>query len=87
MKFTKEFLLAVLEDNDPKVVIANELYDKSRWSCHYQLIFKHEDKIYSTTYSSGATEYQDERPFEYAEDEIECPEMVAVPSIKYVIKK
>lgn len=35
---------------------------------------KNNGKFYQTTYSEGATEMQDERPWEY-EDEVECEEV------------
>jgi hypothetical protein len=51
-----------------------EVTDTSRWSVHYDLIFEYKGKFYKTHYSKGATEYQDERPWEY-EDEVECVEV------------
>jgi hypothetical protein len=39
------------------------------------MIFKVDDKFYKTNYQVGATEMQDEAPYEYEGDEIECPEM------------
>jgi hypothetical protein len=42
------------------------------------MIFKFEDKLYKTSYSTGATEYQDEDPYEYEDDVIECPEVFPV---------
>jgi len=65
-------------------VIENEITDTSRWSIHYYLVFQelNSGKIYGTTYSRGATESQDEQPFEYAADEITCTELEAVEVIK-----
>ena len=75
--FTKDFLVDELDlpDNDG-IIVYNELIDTSRWSNIYSLVFKHEDKFYSTTYSVGATESQDESPWEY-QDEVECTEVEA----------
>ena len=56
-------------------IMVNEQTDTSRWSIHYSFVFKFEDKFYWTPYSRGATEQQDEQPFEYEDDEIECAEV------------
>jgi len=87
MKFKKEILQELAYDCefDDIEIVENELVDSSRWSLHYHLIFKYKDRFYSTTYSRGATECQEERPFEYGPDEIECCEVepVAVVKIEY----
>lgn len=77
MKFSKGFLqeLAIgCHDKDTEI-ISDEIYDTSRWSVHHELIFKNLGKFYRTSYSRGATEYQDESPFEHDGDEIECDEV------------
>lgn len=81
MKFTKEYL----QDFDGKT-ISDEIYDSSRWSNHYERIFEHEGKFYRTQYSMGATEQQDEHPYEYDEEEIECEEVfpIQVTITKYL---
>lgn len=75
------------EETDELVIKENELYDTSRWSLLYQLVFldKTTGKFYSTCYSCGATECQDESPFEYEGDTIECTEVtpVEVTKIEY----
>ena len=81
MKFKKEWLQKLAyEDNDKDEVkiVKNEVYDTSRWSIHYELIFEFKGKYYRTYYSTGATEQQCEEPFEYEEDNIECEEVVPV---------
>lgn len=77
MKFTKEQLVEKLDDYDDHVV--NEICDTTRWSNIYSFIFKHEGKMYITSYSVGATESQDEGPWEFCHDdeEIECDEVEA----------
>jgi len=73
--FTKEFLTEELDlPYNKDIIEENKLVDHTRWSLHYDLIFKHEGKFYSTSYSIGATEHQDERPWEY-EKEVECVEV------------
>lgn len=85
--FSKETLLDILhEDISGYEIVENEVFDTSRWSTHYSLVFSHAGKYYSTTYSCGSTEQQDESPFEYEPDEIECYECLPVETVvvKYV---
>ncbi len=71
MKFSKEFLLDRLGEKP----IDEKIIGQSRWAIQRSEIFEHEGKFYLTVYSVGATEMQDEGPYEYAPEEIECPEM------------
>ena len=84
MKFSKEFLLEEL-DEDP---VLETIEGSGRWTTHYRRVFAFEGKFYETYYRCGSTEMQDERPYEYEEDEIECPEVVPVPVtvIEYQVK-
>lgn len=62
-------------------LISDEITDKSRWSVSHEIIFQWIDgKFYSTYYSEGATECQDESPWEY-EDDIECMEVEPVKTL------
>ena len=70
MLFSKEFL-----QDDGGETVENTITGKSRWAIHYRRVFKHEEKFYATTYSTGATEQQYDPPYEYEPDEIECPEV------------
>lgn len=54
-----------------------EYTGSSRWSKNYSRVFEFDGKLYSTTYSVGATEYQDERPYEYEGAEVLCCEVRA----------
>ena len=54
--------------------IVDKIIDTTRWSIVHEIIFEDNGKFYQTTYSEGATEMQDERPWEY-EDEVECTEV------------
>lgn len=76
--FPKEFLLeeVLWSAASDGIIERNEIVDTSRWSNHYELVFAHEGKFYRTYYSVGATEQQDEGPWEYDGDEIECVEVV-----------
>ncbi len=71
VKFNKEELLedGVLDD-----AVHDEIIDKGRWSVHHEVIFEKDNKFWKTSYSVGATEYQDERPWEYLK-EVECTEV------------
>lgn len=91
--FRKKDLQMLLMDgnmwNKLRVIQDNFSY-KSRWSLHHQLIFKdlEDEKIYSTQYARGATEQQDEQPFQYDADEITCVEVIPeeIKTIAYVVK-
>lgn len=79
MKFLKQNLLSILDgDESLGKVIENEHVGRSRWTIQYELIFEKDGKFYSTVYSVGATESQDESPWEYDGDEIECTEVCKV---------
>lgn len=82
--FKKDELYA---DYDFKVdVVQDEIVDTSRWSVIHEIVFKYEDKFYSTTYSEGATEMQDESPFQY-DEEIDCTEVHQVEKLVKVWEK
>ena len=54
--------------------IVDKIIDTTRWSVVHEIVFEDNGKFYQTTYSEGATEMQDERPWEY-DDEITCTEV------------
>jgi hypothetical protein len=87
MKFKKEFLTDELDL--PWKAIEDTIIDTRRWSIDHEIIFKYEDKYYQTTYSIGATEGQEEAPFEYDPDEIECLEVEQKEVVvkQWVVKK
>jgi len=65
-----------------KVDNSEEVIDHSRWSVIYKAIFKNlkNNKFYSVGWSVGATEMQDELPFEY-EKEVEFFEVHQVEKL------
>ena len=69
-------------------LIQEELVDTSRWSHIHERIYKDltTGKFYSTNYSTGATECQDERPYEYDGNEVEFTEVVPVEQTVVVYK-
>ena len=71
--FKKEYLVNELDL--PWTAVFDEIVDTSRWSVQHNCVFKDNDgKFYETFYSIGATECQDERPWEY-EDDVTCYEV------------
>ena len=87
-KFPKEMLRALLweDEFDAITLVATKLLDISRWSSHNQLVFRDnsDGQLYIAYYTAGLTEHQDEMPFEYDEDMIECWPAEAV---EYVVTK
>lgn len=69
--FKKEFLRDVIIDD----VVEEEIIDQSRWTTIIKAVFEHEGKFYETIYGRGSTEYQDEEPYEFEEDEVKCKEV------------
>jgi len=57
------------EEFDP---IQENVIDTSRWSIIYEIIVQRvsDKKFFKSTYSVGATESQDERPYEYDSEAI-----------------
>ncbi|QQG33851.1 hypothetical protein ZPAH1_orf00089 [Aeromonas phage ZPAH1] len=62
--------------------VEKEIVDTSRWSTFYDQVFSVTQdgvtKFYRTGWSEGSTECQDESPYEYEPDEIDCPEVFPV---------
>lgn len=65
------------DETDNLVKVRDEVTGKRRWSIDHELIFKEKatEKFYSVHYSVGATEQQDESPFEYESDNVEVTEV------------
>lgn len=72
IKLSKEILIKELDL--PCSAIKDEVTVTSRWSISHRIIFEYEGKFYKTYYSVGATEMQDESPWE-CENEVECIEV------------
>lgn len=90
MKFKKEFMIDLvygeLEDEDASIV-EDKIIETSRWSVIHKIVFKFNDKFYESNYSIGATEMQDEGPYEYSKNEIECPEVRLVEKLMKVYER
>lgn len=85
-KFKVGFLREVINSDDE---VFNEIIDHSRWSVGHRCIFQFEGKLYSCVYSVGATEQQDEGPFEWnnEEDLEECYEVRLVEKLVKVYEE
>lgn len=70
--FSKDYLKNEL--GLPYGAIKDDIIDNSRWSIRHEIVFSDKGKFYRTSYSVGATECQDESPWEY-DAEIECTEV------------
>ncbi len=79
MLFSKDFL----QEMDFEIVL-EEIYDQRRWVTCFEQIFKHEGKLYRTHFERGSTEGQDNEPYEYEDDMIECDEVIAVEKLTIV---
>lgn len=85
--FHKDYLLKEL--HLPYNSIKDDIIDHQRWSVVHEIIFKDNDgKFYKTHYSEGATESQDESPWE-CDNDIECTEveLKKVEVLKWVNKE
>lgn len=61
-KFSKDYLKDEL-DLPYSNTIVDKIIDTTRWSIVHEIVFEDNGKFYQTTYSEGATEMQDERPW------------------------
>lgn len=89
MKLTgKESQAIVWEDDDRFEIIEDNVIDNTRWSIVHEVVVKEKEsgKFYSTSYQKGATEQQDESPFEY-ENEVEWDEVQPVEKKIIVYEK
>ena len=80
VKFSREDLIDMLNSDEPEgyKIISDEICDRSRWSIYYDLVFEYKGRFFNTYYSVGATESQDEGPFEHDSDMIKCVEVTPV---------
>ena len=79
-----EFKKSVLQDilwGEAGSIEENLIVDHDRWTVSYKLVFTHPDypeRFFLTYYRRGATELQDEAPWEYGPDPVECKEVFPV---------
>jgi len=72
IKLDKKYMTNTL--NLPEDALLNEITSTSRWSVHHRIIFAYQGKFFEAYYSEGATEMQDESPWEY-DKEVSCHEV------------
>lgn len=77
LTLTKQEALDILDGDG---VVVDEITGTSRWSIHHYLVFRMDGKLWNTSYQVGATEQQDESPWEY-EKEVKCFEVEAYEKI------
>jgi hypothetical protein len=82
MKLSKEEACEIInDDHEEWDTIKIQTNGNSRWSIRKSGIFKHlpTGKFYELEWSQGATEHQDERPFQYSDpDPIEVHQVERV---------
>lgn len=83
MEFTREFMQALVwgdydEDGRELKMISDDIVDTDRWSTIHEIIFTVDGKFYSSSYSRGSTEMQDESPYEYDGAVIKCMEVMPI---------
>lgn len=84
MQLTREEAAEIVDgDLDDWKTVETHIIDKSRWSIIEEGIFEHipSGKFYQMSWSFGATEQQDESPFEHYD-----PEPVEVHQIEKMVK-
>jgi len=67
LTFSSETAREIIFDDDEDFrLVETEQLTNSRWSLHYRTVVKRtaDGKFFATVYSKGATEYQEERPFD-----------------------
>jgi len=90
MKFRGEWLRRLvwhesMDESEAKIV-HTEICDTTRWSIVHRIVFEFNQKFYESYYSVGATENQDESPYEF-EDEVDCPEVEPVEKTVVVYER
>jgi hypothetical protein len=66
---SKEGRMIVYGDSEDFNIVEEKITSVSRWSIHYRIVIarKTDGKFFVGTYSKGATESQEEHPFDYSE--------------------
>jgi hypothetical protein len=70
---SEEGRLVIDDDHDDWAKVKEEIIDTRRWSVRYLGVFSHKPsgRFYQMAWSVGATEQQDEQPFEFETPELE----------------
>jgi hypothetical protein len=67
-------------------VVRDRIIEHRRWSVDHELIFRRDGRLWRAWYSVGATENQEEGPFDNAPDPVGCVEVVEVPAVDYAVR-
>ena len=86
MKFNKKVLADIAYDDCPDGFekMEDTIVENTRWSILHSMVFKFESKFYTSCYRVGATEQQDEQPYECEGDKegmVECAEVTQVEEV------
>ena len=87
LELTREEALDLLDgDTEEFKIVKEEIVDTTRWSIVHEIIIQRisDGKFFADTYSRGATECQDERPWEYNPPNFDEVEPVETKIITYV---
>ena len=73
-KFKTQELKNLVEGGETSLEkVECEISSVSKWSINYRMVFKTPDgEFYSSFYSEGATELQDECAYDYEGKEVDC---------------
>ena len=86
-KIPRDTMRDILWENHGGEVILDTRTGHSRWSVHHLIVFRLDETglLYEATYSTAATEYQDDRPWDH-EDPVEVFQVEAheFMTIKYL---
>ena len=74
----KELQKMVFEESQKLQKVEEWVSETLRWSIRYGVVFKNleTNKYYISYYSVGATKCQDEEPYEFCLDKIDCKEVI-----------
>jgi hypothetical protein len=81
VKIPRDDMREILWSDD---VVRDRITSHGRWTVNHELIFRRDDKLWRAAYSKGATEYQDESPWEY-EEVVTCEEVREVLAVDYEV--
>lgn len=81
-RIKKEDLQEVVSDSETETLkkVSDRITGKSRWSLNHEFLFQEKatGRFFLVHYSEGATEQQDESPFEHDGEEIDVQEVLPV---------
>lgn len=83
MMITRQAALDILDGEE---LVLDQIVGHSRWAVQHRVIFKMIDKLWQMNYQVGATELQDESPWEY-DREVLCREVREIQKVDYEIIK